>query len=45
MNLWSVEHFLNILGGFAIALLLHPAKSDDKDFNWSEVYLKKKYYL
>ena len=52
MNLWSVEHFLNIIVitfGFAVALLLHPPKSDDKNvqemFTWSEVHSEKKYYL
>ena len=53
MNLSSVEHFLTIfsslLGGFAVALLFYPAKSDDKNgqemFNWSEVHSEKKYYL
>ena len=54
MNLWSVEHFLTIFssllgGGFAVVLLLHPLKSDDKNgqemFNWSEVHSEKKYYL
>ena len=52
MNLWSIKHFLNILlsllGGFAVALLLHPPKSDEKNvqemLNWSEVR-SKKYYL
>ena len=49
MDLWSVEHFLNIslLGGFAVALLLYPPKSDDKNvqemLNWSEVHSEKKY--
>ena len=50
MQLWPVEHFLTIfsslLGGFVVALLLHPPKSDDKNgqemFNWSEVHLEKK---
>jgi hypothetical protein len=32
------------LGGFAVALLLHPPKSDDKNsqemFNWSELHSK-----
>ena len=39
MKLWAVEHFMNIsstyllslLGGFGVALLLHPPKSDDKN--------------
>ena len=61
MNLWSVEHnialniswpFLSsLLGGFGVALLLHPPKSDAKNgqemfnivFNWSEVHSEKKY--
>ena len=34
MQLWPVTHFffilLSLLGGFAVALLLHPPKSDDK---------------
>ena len=46
MNLWSVEHFLNIFGplssslldGFAVALLLHPPKSDDE--NGEEMFKK-----
>ena len=36
----------SLLGGFAVALLLHPTKSDDKNgqemFNWSEVPSEKK---
>ena len=39
----------SLLGGFAVALLLHPTKSDDKNdqemFNWSEVRSEMKYYL
>ena len=38
-----------VVGGFAVALLLHPPKSDNKNgqemFNWSEVHSEKKYYL
>ena len=34
MQLWPVAHFFfilsSLLGGFAVALLLHPPKSDDK---------------
>ena len=49
---WTfLDHFCHhtILGGFAVALLLHPPKSDDKNgqemFNWSEIHSEKKYYL
>ena len=53
MQLWPVAHFFfilsSLLGGFAVALLLHPPKIDDKNgqemFNWSEFHLEKKYYL
>ena len=45
----SWPFFSSLLGGFAVALLLNPPKSDDKNgqemFNWSEVYSEKKYYL
>ena len=45
-----VRPFLSsLLGGFAVALLLHPPKSDDKKgqemFNWSDVHSEKKYIL
>ena len=39
----------SLLCGFAVALLLQPPKSDDKNgqemFNWSEAHSKKEYYL
>ena len=38
----------SLLGGFAVALLLHPLKSDNlkkKVDNWSELHSEKKYYL
>ena len=39
----------SLMPGFAVALLLHPPKNDDKNgqemFNWSEVHSKNKYYV
>ena len=47
MQLWPVAHFFHsLLGAFAVALLLHPPKSEWKIVgNWSELHSKKKYYL
>ena len=37
------------MGGFGVALLLHPPKSDDKNgqemFNWSELHLERSNFL
>ena len=39
----------SFLGGFAVALLLHPPKSDDKNgqemFNWSELHSERSNFI
>ena len=45
----SWPFFSSLLGGFGVALLLHPPKSDDKNgqemFNWSELHLERSNFL